>query len=52
MSVIVSSILHFKIAVLQAKHRLKPLDKLIGKVEKLCMGENPVNAYIVISIGQ
>ena len=36
----------------QAKHRLKPVDKLIGKVEKLTVGEHPSNAYIVVSIGE
>lgn len=36
----------------QAKHRLKPVDKLIGKVEKLTVGEHPSNAYVVVSIGE
>lgn len=36
----------------QAKHRLKPVDKLIGKVEKLVVGEHPSNAYVVVSIGR
>ena len=36
----------------QAKHRLKPVDKLIGKVEKLAVGEHPSNAYVVVSIGR
>ncbi|CAL5229046.1 g12295 [Coccomyxa viridis] len=36
----------------KAKHRLKPVDKLIGKVEKvLTRGEHPSNAYVVVSIG-
>ncbi|CAK0785144.1 hypothetical protein CVIRNUC_008350 [Coccomyxa viridis] len=35
----------------KAKHRLKPVDKLIGKVEKLTVGEHPSNAYVVVSIG-
>ena len=36
----------------QAKHRLKPVEKLIGKVEKLTVGEHPSNAYVVVSIGE
>ena len=36
---------------LHAKHRLKPLDKLIGAAEKLTVGEHPSNAYVVISVG-
>lgn len=37
---------------LKAKHRLKPVDKLIGKVEKVTRGEHPSNAYVVVSIGE
>ena len=37
---------------LKAKHRLKPVDKLIGKIEKVTRGEHPSNAYVVVSIGE
>lgn len=37
---------------MQARHRLKPLDKLIGATEKLAMGENAPNPYVVISTGE
>ena len=37
---------------LQARHKLKPLDKLIGATEKLAMGERASNPYVVISVGE
>lgn len=36
----------------QARHKLKPLDKLIGATEKLAVGERASNPYVVISVGQ
>ncbi|CAL8469780.1 g9322 [Coccomyxa elongata] len=34
-----------------ARHKLKPLDKLIGATEKLAVGERASNPYVVISVG-
>ncbi|KAK9907703.1 hypothetical protein WJX75_008493 [Coccomyxa subellipsoidea] len=35
----------------KARHKLKPLDKLIGATEKLALGERASNPYVVISTG-